>query len=164
MKEEDARRLMRDNGLCGHVDGPANDHHVCILTKGHDGGKHDGPWSVETPPLKIEAIPVREVWRLRNNNMTHTALSMLFASSKEGAEQLCKWLNMLGEEIELVQGRPHPAQVAHRLTAALMATEKQIEIAEKRGDFAGAVAWRESQRAIQDAMDRHGEARSKQKW
>lgn len=163
MTEEETRRLLRDKGMCGYVFGETLDRRACILTKGHDGGVHDGAWSVEAP-MKIEAIPVREVWRLRHRNMTHTALSMIFASSKEGAEQLAARLNILGEEDSLIVRMPHPAQVMHSLHGALIATEKQIEIAEKRGDHGGAQAWRESLQTINLATVAHSEARSKQKW
>lgn len=163
MTEEETRRLLRDKGFCGHVSGEANNRQACILAKGHDGGTHDGAWSVEAP-MKIEAIPVREVWRLRHRNMTHTALSMVFASSKEGAELLAARLNILGEEDSLIVRMPHPAQVMHSLYGALIATEKQIEIAEKRGDHEGAHAWRKSLQAIEHATTVHDVARSKQTW
>lgn len=164
MTEEETRRLLRDKGMCGHVSGEAIDRRACILTKGHDGGVHDGAWSVEAP-MKIEAIPVREVWRLRHRNLTQTALSMIFASSKEGAELLAARLNLLGEDHDLLASRmPHPAQVMHSLHDAAIATEKQIEIAMKRGDHKGVEAWRESLQTINLATVAHSEARSKQKW
>lgn len=59
---------------------------------------------------------------------------------------------------------PHPGEVTHCLSRAMLLLGDLERAATARGDDAGALAWREAAALVAQAVEEVGAARSRQNW